>query len=309
MKVVPFFNSPEAMMNDDDYREMLVNWIRIGKCTSMHVERLLSRYKRSIFHQGPHAERVSAAGLLSEWCHEHIAGGGRNPKITVAKHLVEDFNAPLRMAGRCGLAQPKKARGNFLYASEKWQEHQKQNGTTRFTQQDYYAFRAKFCKDFTTDLSEEMQKLYNSRSITPGHGMNPLDSVHEMPARRGYNLDGELLFGLSTEKSPLSEDCASELLKEMLGVSQVGGFSSYDERIRKLFVDKLFVKDGGAIPSNWKNTSIQESQCSELHPGLCKHRDGDIYHSVLEITKQLRKFIKTTGGVARGNFIPIIEWM
>jgi hypothetical protein len=302
IEAVPFFATHDEMMNDINFRAMCWDWIDVGKCANMHVERLLARYKRSIFHQGPHAERVSAAGILSEWGHEHKEAGGRNPKITVAKHLVEDFNAPLNLARGRAPAMPNMARGSFLYASLCWQEHKRQNSTTRFTQTDYYDYRKKCCEAFTTVLSAAEQHDYNIRATTPGHGLNPLDSVIDKPAPRAYNLDGKTLWGLSTERSPLSEDCANELLQELLGVSEVGGFESYEKLIRKLFVDKLFVRDRGAIPSAWKNTSATEQQCEQKHPGLCSTQDADIYNHVLATTKELRKFVNPAGGDAWREF-------
>ena len=91
----------------------------------MNVERVLSRYKRSCLLHTPTAERFSSAGFLSEWNSQHVLAGGQDTKVTHARDLIKDYQAPLKAArtSRNDTATAGKQRGNMLFACETQSKH------------------------------------------------------------------------------------------------------------------------------------------------------------------------------------------
>ena len=132
-------------------------------------------------------------------------------------------------------------RGNLIHASDTWQDLKRSNPDTKFGRQDYYDHLRDAHRSYR-HLDPAIRDELAMRARTPGFGRGPdahLQSEHDMPASRGYNLDGQTLMGLSNETSPLDPTLADELLRELMGVSDVGGFSSYEDKIRKLFQDRI----------------------------------------------------------------------
>jgi hypothetical protein len=285
-QAVKFFTTPREMCEDVDFRSLLVNWDTIGRMLSMGVERLLARYKQANSLDAPTVERFSSAGLLSEWGHMHTDAGGRDCKVVQAADLIADHGIPLKMAKK-GDSNDNKRRGNILYVTETWKQEKLQNPDLKLL--DYYECQARCTRGFK-HLPEAQRQDLNLRAKVSNESALPL------PARIPYNVDGELLFGLSSLELPINPDLASELLKEIMGVSEVGGLSSYADRLKRYFVDKIFQADEGKVPKEWKNNIMDHEQCFVKHPGLCTFYNRDIMVPALALTKLLRRFVKKDGG-------------
>ena len=65
-------------------------WAAHAKVCNMHLERLLALVKRASPGKLPYAERVCAAGLLTQWISPHLSEGGSDPRITTRADLVAD---------------------------------------------------------------------------------------------------------------------------------------------------------------------------------------------------------------------------
>jgi hypothetical protein len=66
---------------------------------------------------------------------------------------------------------------------------------------------------------------------------------------------------------------AADLIKEKTNMSEVGGLTSYSTLFRDELRRSAFVPEQDAIP---KQEKVKEpKKCSQLHPGLCPHIDGD----------------------------------
>jgi hypothetical protein len=288
-----FFASARAMCDDEDFRALLRNWDKIAEVTSMAVERLLARTKHASEQlQTPTAERFSANGFNSEWLHEHIAVGGRNPKVTRIQDLIKDHNAPLTANNKPKSTNSSLARGGFLYADEKYDEL-KRRTRQKYSLDQYYILRNRYLAEF--DLKSAAEKAdFNRRASTPG-GRHEQGAAGDVPEARAFNMDGAL-FGINSQALPVNPDFATDLLEELVG--RVGGLTSYADKMRDLFMKRLFVKDEGLIPKAWKNTWRDHEQCGIKHPGLCADRDRDIFDDAMRIVKALRVFVKGGGGDA-----------
>ena len=131
---------------------------------------------------------------MSEWLNEHIQVGGRNPKATHARDLIQDHNAPLRAPRPAAeTTNSSMARGSFLYADETYgalvSELRLSNPQHRYSQPGYYNLGSQFIREFHA-LSDHTQADYNQRARTPGFGMGPTRSAAGLPsARPGLNMD------------------------------------------------------------------------------------------------------------------------
>ena len=271
----------------------------------MEVEQLLARFKQACAFDGPTVERFSSGGMLSQWGHEHASHGGRSPKVNKVEDLIADHNAPLMFGSqRNGTSSViEKRRGNFLYADSAWKSHQASNPGVKFAFDCVQDFRAQSLAAFSR-LSAAAQDQYQSRASTPGLAQDPLGSIEPMPAPRVYDVGSATLFGLSTARSPLNEHLAESYIEDLTN-ERVGGLSQYAERLRTMFLQKLFVRDEHAIPREWRNNWAADEQCSIQRPGLCKELDRDMMTTALKIVRQLRAFIKNGQGGGEGLFPPI----
>ena len=260
----------------------------------MHVERLLARYKHACPVSTPNSERFCASGLLSEWGACHSSHGGRSQHYWRADDLIAD-GAPLKKAKKA-TTNPEMSRGNSLFASKAWGQYKAAHPGQKFGQVDYYNYRSRAMKEGFKNLIEQQRQQFTSRARTPGFGMNPLASVEPMPPPTREVLFDDLLFGLGSERTPLRAEVVESLLEEITGNSKGGGFSCYEGVLRKMFVDRIFVKDEQAIPASWKNDWFKDEKCSWKHPGLCSTDGADIFPTALELVGSIRRFLKGVDG-------------
>ena len=70
------------------------NFGKRGKSNDMHLERVLAEVKKATPARLPHAERLCAAGLLTQFLTPHLKEGGNDTRITTRKQLL-DAGVPL----------------------------------------------------------------------------------------------------------------------------------------------------------------------------------------------------------------------
>jgi hypothetical protein len=277
------------MHSDKDWRELLISWGEVAETTSMSVERLLASYKLGCPLDNPTGERFCASAMLSEWVATHVQNGGDDPKIIDRKNLI-DSGAPLMAAKKDQDTDARKCRGNILYTSEEWKDFKRLNQDVEIDRDFYYTFRAEKMREYNT-LPKERRDEYSAKASMPGYGRDPTASDLPMPkCENQYN--GDALMDLASKDCPVRIDLVEELIKEISGKSEVGGFSTYEEPLRKAFIDKLFVDDVDAIPKTWKNKVIEHEQCNIKHPGLCQHLHRHVLPRILIACGILRKAAK-----------------
>ena len=76
---------------------------------------------------------------------------------------------------------------------------------------------------------------------------------------------------------------------EHVGVGQKGGLKLRLEAMRTAFREHFFVADKQIIPE--AEEFCLDLPCSQIHPGLCAHRDAAIYCKVLQMSKSLEHFV------------------
>ena len=79
------------------------------------------------------------------------------------------------------------------------------------------------------------------------------------------------------------------IFMEHVGVGQKGGLKLRLEAMRTAFREHFFVADKQIIPE--AEEFCLDLPCSQIHPGLCAHRDAAIYCKVLQMSKSLEHFV------------------
>eukprot|EP00974_Lingulodinium_polyedra_P060543 5837014-Lingulodinium_polyedra.AAC.1 len=98
---------PERLVNDEDLKGALIAWAHTGRVCNMHVERIFARIKRAV-PDDTSAERLSAAGFLSQVRHKHAVIGGAAGGLTRSKLLEQEV--PIAALRQDAQATPSRAR-------------------------------------------------------------------------------------------------------------------------------------------------------------------------------------------------------
>ena len=91
------FDCAASLRADADLADVLRLWSRKAKLANMHVERLLALIKASVSSNRPTCEKLLAGGLLSPVLRDHVAAGGRDPRVVLRDELIKD-GMPLESA-------------------------------------------------------------------------------------------------------------------------------------------------------------------------------------------------------------------
>ena len=90
-KVLNMFNSAEHTLVDSALAACLRGRAEKYIVVNMHLERLLSQVRLAIgSEKSPEAERVCGAGFLAQVLRDHLALGGRDPRIQDRRGLLQD---------------------------------------------------------------------------------------------------------------------------------------------------------------------------------------------------------------------------
>ena len=121
-KVTCRLASSQPMLGDQDFMQMLKFWASILKLDSMNMERLLATVKASAGssskRHAPHAERLLAAGFLTQLRQEHRTVAPADAGIVTRKRLLES-EAPLRCAKKPKLAKACDSGGGYVMFRKK----------------------------------------------------------------------------------------------------------------------------------------------------------------------------------------------
>ena len=137
----------------------------------------------------PAAERVCAAGLLTQWLKPHIQEGGRDPRVVARKNMVAD-GVPLR----CNRTVSKKGglQASMLYSNEKLRETKDArvaNGLARLTKPQIATLSRQFndeCKNLPIDIQQEY--IEQAKILKRGSA----DAQQQSDVSDDYNSDQRL---------------------------------------------------------------------------------------------------------------------
>ena len=123
------FPTEQSLVDATGFWTMIVTWGKKGKVTNVHLERLLAAFKAAAKMRSsdtPSMTRVVDSGELSQFLHEHLKAGGRNPVAFTRDTLLEE-GVPLRAAKKRRRA-PAMVRKEMVYANAAYADHRRESG-------------------------------------------------------------------------------------------------------------------------------------------------------------------------------------
>jgi hypothetical protein len=96
LKAKRLFIGARAMALDSEFSRLMKTWIRVGRISNMHVERLLAEIGRSVV-GNVSAERILSAGTLTQYLKKHMDAGGYDPRMAYRANAIAE-GVPLRSA-------------------------------------------------------------------------------------------------------------------------------------------------------------------------------------------------------------------
>ena len=125
-----------------------------GKLTNMDNERLFAGVKKATPSKLPYAERLMAAGLLTQWLKPHLAEGGDDPRTTTRGQMVE-AGVPIQAVVNKSSSSSTKGgvHASMMFANEEYTKVSKtrqENKETGFTR----AERSEFLKEYNNKFAD-----------------------------------------------------------------------------------------------------------------------------------------------------------
>ena len=203
------FQTMMAFYNDAELRRLIWTWARKAKLCNMHLERVLALIRSSAPRRLPNAERLCAGGLLAMINQKHKAAGGTAAGSLRRKQALAE-GVPLASRPREAKPNPGRARGHFAYMAQKLSENRglSREGLNQLRRDACQEFR-QLSFDRRLEFSDEARQKAKARVKLDDHTMSR------------YNLDGELLWGLSREDTPFDEEAFEAVIAETFGLDQV----------------------------------------------------------------------------------------
>lgn len=217
-KMRAFFPTCEDMFNDLEFRRLIKTWTRRAKLCNMHLERQLALVRSSAPRRLPNAERLCAAGLLAMVNQKHQAAGGSAPGSLKRSQLLAE-GVPLASRARARRADGR-ARGHITFMKNKVGDARALKGG-KLTAVEQSQIRR--------DASAEYAALSNDDRLALQR--EAIDNARARPAADAekfsrYNLDGELLWGLSRQDTPFDEGKVQAVIQDVCGLDQAMAASS-----------------------------------------------------------------------------------
>jgi hypothetical protein len=249
------------------------------KVCNMHVERYLSRIRRSCshMHTAPTVERVRAAGFVSEVLTQHRVNGGQDPRFTTSKQLLSK-GVPLHRAKQRKTQKVRGSAGFFKFVKQE-EDRRRERGET---QQQLGGRKRRFQELATQwDASTQQQRrAFNALAIEDRREtLNDLHQVvqEEPPRTDPISVNGGF-WGMSTLETPFTEQALVDTVRSDMG--DLPAATEYLAHFRSELKTGTFVRDVGDITPGTQY--IVPKPCWRMHHGLCVTRDAAIYEQVLD---------------------------
>jgi hypothetical protein len=262
----------------------------LAPATNMMLEGFLSEIKASIPKSGkraPNAEKVAWLSHLSLLMKQHIAAGRHDSRGQEPRSTLIERGTPLEHQ-HVGLpARPFTRWRNITLARWKCQNP---SASPAEVQLELERLSAMWSNEFT-----EAQRLaaISALDVTAAMFELPEDHPDDRADDDDAMGDDPMLVSDWWDGGDSSWPLRPDLLLDFLhghsssGSTGVAGIAAKASRVRDTERHTLIVKDEHDI-SDDKMYSHRHS-CSELHPGLCAHRDGDVYTDSLALAANMER--------------------
>ena len=171
----------------------------------MHIERMLSLVQKATPSKLPYAERLLAAGMLTQWLKDHTAQGGADPRVTTRDQLLT-AGVPLE----CNKEVTKKGgpQPQMLYSNEELSKVKRRrvaDGLAPLSKVECVEETRRFNSEFRT-LDSVNRQAYIDEAADRRSNRNSAGSTDIAPS---YNSMTH--FGLCNKEAPVLESELEEV--------------------------------------------------------------------------------------------------
>ena len=145
LRVRKTHRSPQHLLDDKPFVDMLKAWCLSFCFTNMWCERLLAAIRQRTRHSDMHIERVVSVGMLLQLLNEHNRVGRQNPLVVKKEQLLE-AGVPLKCRPKARIWAPQPG-GLFVCFLNRKETERKDAGIV-MKRDEWLAFRKKAVVDF-----------------------------------------------------------------------------------------------------------------------------------------------------------------
>ena len=272
-----------------------------GMVTNMKNERLFAQVKRATPSKLPYAERVLAAGLLTQWLRPHIADGGTDPRITTRQELLA-AGVPIQAQQKCEKTLKGGLHANMMFANDevsKIAAHREQVNGSKLSRAERATLLSEFCKAFAnepSDIQERyVEKVNDQRTIR-----RDAADADDAPSDDAKAYNSARRWDCCSVDEPILADMLNSMWASKAAPGNIGGLSCTMSRMREEFANVSVCMDYGDIPANHRVKYFTD--CSSKHRGVCQYKDRANYNLLLEVANRINELLLDTEKFADGDW-------
>lgn len=255
---------------------------KVFKICNMHVERCLARGRLCVQQSDtvPVIEKVRAASMLNEVLTAHFGQGGRDPRFTTSKSLLEK-GVPLRR-GKVKRKIIKRSSGYSRFFGKMIAANKNEEKTKR-------KHRKIFSAEVSTlwhQLSDVDRAAYSAEADVAKQRAVTSSSMPDQPAASDPIAVNGGFWGASSMEQPFTSSAFVDTIQRDLGVLPAA--STYMQHYRGSMASTAFVEDDHMIKQGTKFK--HKPPCWKRHPDLCETRDSEIYKEVIQHASMIGRF-------------------
>ena len=282
------------------FKASVVNLGENGEITNMRNERLFAAVKKATPAKLPHAERLMAAGLMTQWLRPHLAEGGDDPRITTRTQMIQagvPIQANKPKASMRGGLQPSVAFANDEVSKAK--RARVANKETSMTRTERADLAREFVQSFPTqpdDIKDRfVEQVQDSRDRRRGRrDINTVtDDVYESTKR----------WNMCNRTEPISMDKLNTVFNDRARPGNVGGLSRTMSGLRGEFANYSVCTDMSDIPDNLRVK--YSTHCASKHRGLCMHKDRANYKLAYHIGNRINDHLLDKERFSEGDWFSV----
>ena len=282
-------DSLDALKLDGEVRQALQTWSHKTRLCNMHTERDLALVKQASPMKNPLAERLAAAGLLTQWLRSHRAAGGVDPRgAPKASDLVDAGVGLARGTKRARPSRPSAARGVFTYIAE--------NIETGLNKEEAITEKRRLAGEFYRLPLHERAVYIHDEALVAGERHELADGGPQISKGERYDINiGDKLWGLSSYDTPLQLHHLSFVLQKESPAGCGPGMRNFVGPLRDKFAARLYVEDSETDGIDPAAKFDAYTPCGVAHPGLCPVLTPDIYLRGVQLMKSFEKLVRDAG--------------
>ena len=279
------------------FKSCVTNLGTNGEITNMRNERFFAAIKKATPANLPHAERLLAAGLLTQWLRPHLAEGGSDPRITTRSEMI-DAGVPIQAnkpkKGMRGGLQPSVAFSNDEVSKVK--KARLENNEAHMSRTERADLARKFIADFPQQ-PEDIQSRYVEQVQDSRDGRRTDRDTNTV---EDDVYDSARRWNMCNKTEPISMDRLNRVFADKAASGNVGGLSRKMSDLRGEFANYSVFSDMGDIPSDTRVTYF--AHCAAKHRGLCMHHDRCNYKLALHVGNLLNDHLLNKDRFSEGDW-------